>query len=62
LGILFISINILLRIKCCGYGVAAPARTIKPKPNLGSGLIDHIQKMTMAAMAMAYVNVWAHGV
>jgi hypothetical protein len=26
---------------------------------LGSGLIDHIQKMTMAAMAMADMNVWA---
>ena len=26
---------------------------------LGSGLIDHIQKMTIAAMAMADMNVWA---
>ena len=27
---------------------------------LGSGLIDHIQKMTMAAIAMADMKVWAH--
>ena len=27
--------------------------------NLGSGLIDHIQKMTMAAMAIADMKVWA---
>ncbi len=27
--------------------------------HLGSGLIDHIQKMTMAAMAMADMKVWA---
>jgi hypothetical protein len=26
---------------------------------LGSGLIDHIQKMTMAAMAIADMKVWA---
>jgi hypothetical protein len=26
---------------------------------LGSGLIDQIQKMTMAAMAIADMNVWA---
>ncbi len=26
---------------------------------LGSGLIDHIQKMTMAAIAMADMKVWA---
>jgi hypothetical protein len=28
-------------------------------PGLGSGLIDHIQKMTMAAMAIADMKVWA---
>lgn len=27
--------------------------------HLGSGLIDQIQKMTMAAMAMADMKVWA---
>ena len=27
--------------------------------DLGSGLIDQIQKMTMAAMAIADMNVWA---
>ena len=27
---------------------------------LGSGLIDHIQKMTVAAMQMADMKVWAH--
>jgi hypothetical protein len=27
---------------------------------LGSGLIDHSQKMTVAAMQMADINVWAH--
>ena len=27
---------------------------------LGSGLIDHSQKMTVAAMQMAEKNVWAH--
>jgi hypothetical protein len=27
--------------------------------SLGSGLIDHIQKMTMAAMAIADMKVWA---
>jgi hypothetical protein len=27
--------------------------------DLGSGLIDHIQKMTMAAMAIADMKVWA---
>ncbi len=29
-------------------------------PALGSGLIDHSQKMTVAAMAMADMKVWAH--
>ena len=33
------------------------ARSIR---DLGSGLIDHIQKMTMAAIAMADMKVWAH--
>ena len=28
--------------------------------NLGSGLIDHSQKMTAAAMQMADMKVWAH--
>ena len=28
--------------------------------NLGSGLIDHSQKMTMAAMQIADMKVWAH--
>jgi hypothetical protein len=27
---------------------------------LGSGLIDHSQKMTVAAMTMADMKVWAH--
>jgi hypothetical protein len=27
--------------------------------DLGSGLIDHIQKMTIAAMAIADMKVWA---
>jgi hypothetical protein len=27
---------------------------------LGSGLIDHSQNMTVAASAMADMNVWAH--
>jgi hypothetical protein len=27
---------------------------------LGSGLIDHIQKMTIAAIAIADKKVWAH--
>jgi hypothetical protein len=29
-------------------------------PNLGSGLIDHNQKMTVAAMQMADMKVCAH--
>ncbi len=29
------------------------------EPQLGSGLIDHSQKMTVAAMAMADIKVWA---
>ena len=29
------------------------------REELGSGLIDHIQKMTMAAMTMADMKVWA---
>jgi hypothetical protein len=28
--------------------------------DLGSGLIDHSQKMTVAAMQMADMKVWAH--
>ena len=28
--------------------------------NLGSGLIDYIQKMTIAAIQIADMNVWAH--
>jgi DNA helicase HerA-like ATPase len=32
---------------------------IDPHGDLGSGLIDHIQKMTIAAMAMADMKVWA---
>jgi hypothetical protein len=28
--------------------------------NLGSGLIDHSQKMTTAAMQIADMKVWAH--
>ncbi len=28
--------------------------------DLGSGLIDQSQKMTVAAMAMADMKVWAH--
>jgi hypothetical protein len=34
-------------------------RRFKLLANLGSGLIDHIQKMTMAAMAIADMKVWA---
>lgn len=30
-----------------------------PSRILGSGLIDYIQKMTIAAMAMADMKVWA---
>ncbi len=30
------------------------------QPDLGSELIDHIQKMTMAAIAIADMKVWAH--
>jgi hypothetical protein len=30
-----------------------------PPPELGSGLIDHSQKMTVAAIAMADMKVWA---
>jgi hypothetical protein len=30
-----------------------------PPVDLGSGLIDHIQKMTRAAIAMADMKVWA---
>jgi len=29
------------------------------KRNLGSGLIDHIQKITKAAIAIADIKVWA---
>jgi len=29
-------------------------------PTLGSGLIDQSQKMTVAAMEMADMKVWAH--
>jgi hypothetical protein len=35
-----------------------PLKAIEPY-DLGSGLIDHIQKMTMAAMAIADMKVWA---
>ena len=31
-----------------------------PLADLGSGLIDQSQKMTVAAMQMADMNVWAH--
>jgi hypothetical protein len=32
---------------------------ISPLRRLGSGLIDHSQKMTVAAIAMADMKVWA---
>jgi hypothetical protein len=32
---------------------------VRHQVSLGSGLIDHIQKMTMAAMAIADMKVWA---
>jgi hypothetical protein len=32
---------------------------VADQPALGSGLIDHIQKMTIAAMAIADMKVWA---
>ena len=33
---------------------------MKAGTSLGAGLIDHIQKMTIAAMVMADMKVWAH--
>jgi len=46
--------------------LAAPHRQTKDAPKngrglygLGSGLIDHSQKMTVAAMQMADMKVWA---
>ena len=49
-----------------GFGRLMRSFLIKIFPNvsdpkdLGSGLIDHNQKMTAAAMAMAEKKVWAH--
>ena len=40
-------------------GGDAPPGVIKCRVALGSGLIVHIQKMTMAAMVMADMKVWA---
>jgi hypothetical protein len=34
--------------------------SVKSDGLLGSGLIDHIQKMTIAAMQIADMKVWAH--
>ncbi len=36
-----------------------PAEWKEQRSQLGSGLIDHIQKMTMAAIAIADMKVWA---
>jgi len=62
--------------KCCcpgpkpngrsAFSLVAPANTSGPQlataigGGLGSGLIDHSQKMTVAAMQMADMKVWAH--
>ena len=40
-------------------GMKNLAYNIRRLGQLGSGLIDHIQKMTIAAMAMADMKVWA---
>ena len=45
----------LFAVLCgCGHNI----RKIRAHP--GSGFIDHIQKMTIAAIAMADMKVWAH--
>ena len=36
------------------------AQAVPTKDDLGSGLIDHIQKMTVAAIAIADMKVCAH--
>jgi len=36
------------------------ARAVRRSKELGSGLIDHSQKMTIAAIQIADMNVWAH--
>jgi hypothetical protein len=41
------------------YSAASFFQMLSTTGNLGSGLIDHIQKMTIAAMAMADMKVWA---
>ena len=44
----------LITIQC------TDGRLLKVRCDLGSGLIDHSQKMTTAAMQMADMKVWAH--
>ena len=59
-----------MRLAAGRYGVRG-IRSISPKrartsgcpsgfPDPGSGLIDHIQKITVAAMQIADMKVWAH--
>src|SRR5450631_2252758 len=42
------------------YRPPAPQTFAPSARHLGSGLIDHSQKMTMAAMQIADMKVWAH--
>jgi hypothetical protein len=44
----------------CDKLAASPLDSERPQGVLGSGLIDHNQKITVAAMAMAEKKVWAH--
>ena len=41
-------------------GCEAQAQTPPSREDLGSGLIDQSQNITVAAMQMADMNVWAH--
>jgi len=47
----------LIAASCLLPTVSHAAET--PIGTLGSGLIDHIQKMTIAAITMADMKVWA---
>jgi DNA (cytosine-5)-methyltransferase 1 len=45
---------------CQGFSSAGRRRVEDPRNQLGSGLIDHSQKMMVTAMQIADMKVWAH--
>jgi hypothetical protein len=51
-------VNVILLVLSLSASMARAADLFILR-DLGSGLIDHIQKMTMAAMAIADMKVWA---